>query len=144
VTVVTLCILHFIAVLSVSLHFIFNKSPESTGWWANFLGVQATILASLQYLPQLWTTWKLKHVGSLSIPMMCIQTPGSFVWAISLAMREGTKWSSWLVYVVTGSLQGMLLAMCIAWEVRARKSEPAETRPDEGDEVYTERTALLR
>jgi hypothetical protein len=52
--------------------------------------------------------------------MMCIQTPGSFVWAVSLATREGTRWSSWATYVVTGILQGCLLAMCITWELRDR------------------------
>lgn len=88
--------------------------------YANFLGVQSMVLASLQYVPQIMTTWRLKHVGSLSIPMMLIQTPGSFIWAISLATREGTKWSSWLTYVVTGVLQGGLLVMCISWELRER------------------------
>jgi uncharacterized protein with PQ loop repeat len=91
--------------------------------WANFLGVQSTILASIQYIPQLFTTWKLKHVGSLSIPMMCIQTPGSFVWAVSLATREGTRWSSWATYVVTGILQGCLLIMCITWELADNKAK---------------------
>lgn len=89
--------------------------------WANFLGVQSTILASIQYIPQLYTTWRLKHVGSLSIPMMCIQTPGSFVWAVSLAMREGTRWSSWATYVVTGCLQGALLVMCVIFELSERR-----------------------
>ena len=54
--------------------------------------------------------------------MMCIQTPGSFVWAISLAMREGTRWSSWATYVVTGTLQGGLLVMCVIWEIRERRA----------------------
>ena len=52
--------------------------------------------------------------------MMCIQTPGSFVWAVSLAMREGTAWSSWITYVVTGILQGCLLVMCVIFERRSR------------------------
>ena len=33
------------------------------------------------------TTWKLQAVETLSIPMMCIQTLGIFVWAGSLAVR---------------------------------------------------------
>ena len=101
--------------------------------WANSLGVQSTVLGSIQYLPQLATTWRLKHVGSLSIPMMCIQTPGSFVFAVSLAMREGTLWSSWAMYVVTGSLQGALLVMCVMWELadrRERRSKAAGSAVD--------------
>ena len=79
-------------------------------------------LAAIQYFPQIWTTYNLKHVGSLSIPMMLIQTPGSFVWAASLAARLGTEgWSTWGVYLVTGCLQGCLLAMGIYFEVQARR-----------------------
>jgi len=44
------------------------------------------------------------------------------VWAISLAMREGTAWSSWITYVVTGVLQGCLLAMCVMFEIREKRS----------------------
>lgn len=49
--------------------------------------------------------------------MMCIQTPGSLVWAASLAAREGAKgWSIWGVLVVTACLQGTLLVMAIYFE----------------------------
>lgn len=49
--------------------------------------------------------------------MMCIQTPGSLVWAASLAAREGLKgWSIWGVLVVTACLQGTLLVMAIYFE----------------------------
>lgn len=76
--------------------------------------------------------------------MMCIQTPGSFVWAISLASREGTKWSSWVTYVVTGCLQGCLLAMCIIWSWKEEKGKGVENgsaNVESGDEG--ERRPLL-
>ena len=87
--------------------------------------------------------------------MMCIQTPGSFVWAISLALREGTKWSSWVTYVVTGILQGSLLTMCIMFELaeRAAKKKAGEAAgtvrtgdadaPRENIEALDERAPLL-
>jgi len=54
--------------------------------------------------------------------MMLIQTPGSFVWVGSLAARFGWEgWSTWGVYLVTGVLQGCLLAMAITFEVRERR-----------------------
>lgn len=54
---------------------------------------------------------------------MVIQTPGSFVWAGSLAARLGIEgWSTWGVYLVTGFLQGSLLVMGIYFEVQARKT----------------------
>lgn len=59
--------------------------------------------------------------------MMCIQTPGSFVWAASLASRLGVEgWSAWGVYVVTGCLQGTLLVMGVIYELRWRRKEREE------------------
>jgi hypothetical protein len=49
--------------------------------------------------------------------MMCIQTPGSLVWAGSLAARLGTKgWSTWGVLIVTAALQGTLLGLSVFFE----------------------------
>lgn len=116
-----ICVLHgfLTAILNIV---IINKNPDALQSYANVLGILATVLASIQYLPQLYTTFKLKAVGSLSIPMMCIQTPGSFLWAGSLAARVGwVGWSTWFVYVVTGILQGGVLGMGIFFELRNRK-----------------------
>lgn len=102
---------------------IINKFPDALQSYANVLGILSTVLASIQYLPQLYTTFQLKAVGSLSIPMMCIQTPGSFLWAGSLAARVGwAGWSTWFVYVVTGFLQGGVLGMGIFFELRNRRT----------------------
>jgi hypothetical protein len=102
-------------------------APDHLQGWANFLGVLSTILASIQYFPQIWTTYQLKRVGSLSIPMMCIQTPGSFLWSASLASRLGPAgWSAWGVYLVTGTLQGTLLVMGSYFEYNHAKKEREE------------------
>ena len=59
--------------------------------------------------------------------MMCIQTPGSFVWAASLAARLGPSgWSAWGVYLVTGSLQGTLLILGSWYEIQQRRKEKKE------------------
>lgn len=54
--------------------------------WATFLGITGTLLAAGQYIPQIIYTFRAKLVGSLSIPMMCLQVPGSviFVYSVSL------------------------------------------------------------
>lgn len=119
--VVVTCIVHLIVVLILSFIFIY-RFPRYLQQWANILGVLGTILAAIQFLPQIYTTWRLQAVRSLSIPMMCIQTPGSFVWVASLATRLGTAgWSTWGIYLVTGVLQGFLLVMAISFEIRDRK-----------------------
>jgi hypothetical protein len=114
--ITAICILHALATLIISVAFSIRQ-PSAIPAWANFLGVLSAILASIQYFPQIYTTFRLRCVGSLSIPMMCIQTPGSLIWAASLAAREGAKgWSIWGVLVVTACLQGTLLLMGIYFE----------------------------
>lgn len=97
------------------------RYPGLSYSWANVLGIIASILSTFQYLPQIWTTWTLGHVYSLSIPSMCIQVPGAYVFAFSLYLRVGMSgWSTWLVYCVTGALQGVLLGMAITFDLRER------------------------
>lgn len=118
-----ICLLHGLATIIISVALVITR-PHHLGTWANTLGVTATILAAIQYLPQIWMTYNLGHVGSLSIPMMLIQTPGSFVWSASLAARLGIDgWSTWGVFLVTGCLQGCLLVMGICFEVKARRAK---------------------
>ncbi|OQE94664.1 hypothetical protein PENNAL_c0003G09498 [Penicillium nalgiovense] len=111
-----ICLLHALVTIIISVAFELRQ-PAAVAAWANFLGVLAAVLASIQYFPQIYTTFRLRCVGSLSIPMMCIQTPGSLVWAGSLAARKGwSGWSIWGVLVVTACLQGTLLVMAIYFE----------------------------
>ncbi|KAG9771571.1 hypothetical protein KCU88_g6340, partial [Aureobasidium melanogenum] len=119
-------VVHAVIIAILSFYFVYMRPTHAQGW-ANFLGIFSTVLASIQYFPQIYTTFMLKRVGSLSIPMMCIQTPGSFVWAASLAARLGSEgWSAWGVYVVTGCLQGTLLVMGIYFEIMHRRRERNE------------------
>ena len=53
---------------------------------------------------------------------MCIQTPGSFVFAGNLAARLGwAGWSTWGLFIFTGILQGTVLAMGISFAIRDRR-----------------------
>lgn len=64
---------------------------------------------------------------------MLIQTPGSFLWAGSLAARLGSEgWSTWGTYLVSGMLQGCLLVMGVIFEIRARKAR------GDGEEVSSQ------
>lgn len=76
---------------------------------ALFLGLSGTLLAILQYAPQIYKTYRAGLVGALSLGTMCIQVPGSILFVISIAIRPGTNWTSWIPYAVTGAMQGALL-----------------------------------
>ncbi|KAA1099003.1 hypothetical protein PGT21_032474 [Puccinia graminis f. sp. tritici] len=86
--------------------------------WASSSGILSLLLAACQYLPQIQETFQAKLVRALSIPMMLIQTPGSFLFVYSLAIRPGLNWTTWIVYLVTGILQGVLLILCVLWKIR--------------------------
>lgn len=83
---------------------------------AQFNGMMSTILTIIKYVPQIHTTYKLKHPGTLSVGMMCIQTPGGFIFTATLFFTKGSHWSSWLSYLVAALLQGSLLVLCIYYE----------------------------
>ncbi|KAF0520771.1 pq loop repeat protein [Gigaspora margarita] len=116
---------HFILTVIISICLLkFGGSAEDyppTKYWADALGVASMLFASVQYFPQIIRTWRRKSVGALSIPMMLMQTPGSFLFVYSLAIRPGTRWTTWFVFLVTGCLQGTLLVMCICWHFRAKR-----------------------
>jgi hypothetical protein len=147
--VTIVCVVHTVILIVTSVVIAITQ-PTHLQAWANVLGVMAAVLASIQYFPQIWTTFRLRHVGSLSIPMMCIQTPGSLVWAASLAARLGKEgWSAWGVYVLTAVLQGTLLVMGVYFEYLGPKKDviehPIESSDGhEHDQPPSENTPLLQ
>ncbi|KAK9460426.1 uncharacterized protein V1516DRAFT_676601 [Lipomyces oligophaga] len=105
-------LVHYIITFILAILFHKFGSVASVESYAVFLGMQGTVLAILQYLPQIYTTYKFQHPESLSIHSLLMQAPGSLIWAITLAMRPGTEWSTWMPYLSAAVLQGVLLSMC--------------------------------
>ena len=147
----TLLALLFVGIMSVAVVSMF---PHHTQNWANFLGSVSGVLAAVQYLPQIYYTWKLGDVKSLSVATMLIQVPGAFLFAFSLWLRVGNEgWSTWLVYIVTGILQGILLGLAITYWFQRRRAgklvldsseEEEENEQDlTPDALSNERTGLL-
>ena len=56
---------------------IMHRFPWYAQNWADFLGVLVAALACTQWLPQVFTTWHLGHLGSLSVAMLALSTPVS-------------------------------------------------------------------
>jgi hypothetical protein len=129
IIVLAVSLAFFVFAFLGSVIFVY-AAPSHTRGWANFLGLLATALAAIQYIPQIITTWRLQETGSLSVPMMLIQTPGSFVFAASLAVRLGPGgWSAWGLFILTGLLQGVLLGMSLRFIWRDRQAAKAGNTP---------------
>jgi hypothetical protein len=54
---------------------ILHRFPWFAQRWADILGIVVAALACVQWLPQIWTTWHLGHLGSLSVVAVAISTP---------------------------------------------------------------------
>ncbi|KAG8852489.1 hypothetical protein FRB96_008677 [Tulasnella sp. 330] len=98
-----------------------DSRSERIYLWTTFLGLTSSSLALLQYMPQLLYTYRTKLVGALSLPMMAIQSPGAALMVWTVAIKPGTNWTSWLVYVVAGVMQALLLTMCLVWKARQKR-----------------------
>ncbi|KAL9109212.1 MAG: hypothetical protein Q9227_006137 [Pyrenula ochraceoflavens] len=147
--VTAISVAHAVLVAILSLYFTFGQR-QYLQTYANIIGVCGTGLAAVQYLPQIYTTFLLQNLGSLSIPMMLIQTPGSFVWATSLAVRLGAAgWSTWGLLLVTGTLQAILLGMGIYFLIRDRRNSRKDSDSNSSEDdianglLATEETPLL-
>lgn len=101
---------------------------------ANANGLLSTLLTVVKYVPQIYTTFRLKHPGTLSVGMMCIQTPGGFVFTATLFFTKGLHWSSWVLYLVAACLQGILLTMCLYYEYFKRGETEYHPLEDGGEE----------
>ncbi|KXN92772.1 hypothetical protein AN958_03596, partial [Leucoagaricus sp. SymC.cos] len=121
---------HFMFCATITIYLMMTATPVPIAGvplpayillWATFLGVSAAILATIQYAPQLIYTYQLKLVGALSIPMMCINAPGSVFMIASIALRPDTNWTSWFTFLVGGIMQGILLLMCLILKLRQRR-----------------------
>lgn len=122
-----LVLLHGIAlVIQIIVAFTTNRSILL--YLAQLNGLMSTLLTVIKYVPQIVTTYNLKHPGTLSIGMMCIQTPGGFVFTATLFFTKGSHWSSWVSYLVAALLQGTLLLLCIYYEYIDKSSSEEEQR----------------
>ncbi|EPX74735.1 CTNS domain-containing protein [Schizosaccharomyces octosporus yFS286] len=94
--------------------------------WAAFLGFSASFCAIVQYVPQFISTIRHKSHGALSIPMMVVQTPGGFLIGYLLSRLPGTNWTSYMMYVVSASLQAVLLSLCFYYHLQNKKTKQEE------------------
>jgi hypothetical protein len=98
-----------LTLITVVFMLYFPNSHPLTTTYTSLLSISASLLAVLQYAPQIIRTYRAKVIGALSIGTMLIQVPGSVVFCVSLAGREGVRWDAWGVYAVTGLMQAALL-----------------------------------
>lgn len=113
---------------------ILHQFPWASQTWADILGVSLTVGACLQWLPQIVTTWRLGHLGSLSSTSLCFMAPYTWIFGISMIIRVGINgWSAWIVYVLVGTMQVVLIGFAIVFSLR--KKQQSDDESDTKDET---------
>jgi uncharacterized protein with PQ loop repeat len=88
-------------------------------------GTIAAVFWSVQYVPQIWMTFKLKSSGNLSLIFLGIQAPGSMLNAIFMGIGQSDDWTTWLSSGILSIEQFVILAMGLYYDCCRRLKRDA-------------------
>lgn len=125
-------LIYFSIFLVIGGFYGFESSPVKD--CAYLLGAQNDLLVIFQYLPQIYTTFKNKQSGSLSILTLALQAPGSFLDASFLAFGQTADWSTYCPIALTGVFQTILTIMAIYYDRKKAKNLGFSVIPEETHE----------
>lgn len=109
---------------------VVRRLPWVAQTWADMLGIGVALLACVQWVPQVLTTLHLQTLGSLSLVSLAISTPYTWIFGISMVVRVGFQgWSVWIVYMLVGTMQLILIATGVTYMLRDRRRPPVVERP---------------
>jgi len=86
-------------------------------------GILSTVCTFVQWGPQIYSTYRLKAVGSYSILTLAIQAPGTLVVVYFLLFISKEGISTWLAYLTAGIQQLILLSLLIYYNYKGKKDE---------------------
>ncbi|KAI9020541.1 hypothetical protein DFJ74DRAFT_673568 [Hyaloraphidium curvatum] len=119
ISVTALLVTYFVLCLLLSLLVVFLDPPSGVDQgsaavlYAGILGLISTVFSAVQFLPQIVHTWQEGRVGALSVGMLGMQAPGSFLFVYSLMLQPGTNISTWFPYLLSGLAQSFLLGLAL-------------------------------
>mmetsp|Transcript_8423 Transcript_8423/g.35215 ORF Transcript_8423/g.35215 Transcript_8423/m.35215 type:complete len:321 (-) Transcript_8423:48-1010(-) len=84
-------------------------------WYSYGLSAIGVLAVLFQFTPQIYMTYKIKERGSLSIVMLLIQTPGTWIWLLYL-VADGQNWSTWISTLVAAVEVSILLCQVLWYD----------------------------
>lgn len=105
----------FAALLNTSFNAV-----NFASWVGFLLGLLGTGAIIVQWAPQIWTTFRLRSAGSLSLAMLLIQLPGTLVVIYFQGFVNKAHWSTVLPYAVCVVEFLILIALCVFFMARDR------------------------
>eukprot|EP01088_Endostelium_zonatum_P018285 TRINITY_DN5806_c0_g1_i2.p1 TRINITY_DN5806_c0_g1~~TRINITY_DN5806_c0_g1_i2.p1 ORF type:complete len:320 (+),score=67.49 TRINITY_DN5806_c0_g1_i2:128-1087(+) len=118
-------IIYSIIMYSIGLGLVFGLG-ECSSAVVNFgfsAGILSTVCTFIQWGPQIFSTYRLKAVGSYSILTLAIQAPGTLVVVYFLLFVSKEGISTWLAYLTAGIQQLILLSLLIYYNYKGKKEE---------------------
>ena len=112
------------------LALLFGVVVGTTGWNSRegrILGMTLLLVSSLgqflQWAPQIWRTYKLKHIGALSVPMVFLQAVGAALTAYFFYLDSNDESYTWVPFVIACVLITTLCVLATVYWRRDRKEE---------------------
>ncbi|KAI9596313.1 hypothetical protein BDF19DRAFT_438727 [Syncephalis fuscata] len=98
--------------------------------WAQLLGVINLSTIIMQFIPQLWTTWRCKEIGALSMGFLSFQLMVGIPFTYVLIRQDGADWSTWTPSFILTFFQIILFSLCLFYYIN--NSRPGSiVLPDE-------------
>ncbi|KNC53441.1 PQ loop repeat protein [Thecamonas trahens ATCC 50062] len=119
---VVLLLCYMVAVVTSAAVLVNHFGPchDSVLYFANILGLVATVANIIQWMPQIYTTFSAKRVGSMSIVMVAVGAPGNFLVLFFLAFVSKESVTTWLPNLSAALQQSILLALLLTYRRREK------------------------
>jgi len=108
--------------------------------YAFYLGILSSVSNAVQWIPQIYKTFRAKDPGNLSLLLLLLQAPGSVLVVVFQGVLYRENVSTWLSFVVSGVMQFTLLVMCIIFKLRLRAAKPVTDSAN----IQEEKASLLK
>jgi len=89
---------------------------------AKALGTTSSILMILQWAPQIFTTYRARDPGNLSVLMLLLQMPGALLVMFFQAVLNSADITTWAPYAFLFLEQLILVVMCSIFSIQKRRN----------------------
>ncbi|GAM22534.1 hypothetical protein SAMD00019534_057090, partial [Acytostelium subglobosum LB1] len=107
-----------ISVLTSIFMFLLGPCHQRAYIFAYSIGMVSTVITFIQWLPQIYKTFRDKTVGTFSIMMLIIQFPGNVLMTYFLIFVSHESVSTWLSYVSTTLQVAILLVLLLYYHFK--------------------------
>ncbi|KAJ3427123.1 pq loop repeat protein [Anaeramoeba flamelloides] len=119
-----------ISCFSISIQGVCSNIARNLG---HVLGFFSGCFVLFQWLPQIYSTYKFKGSGSISIITLSIQAPGGIINLIFMIFISKEQFSTWVSIFVNTSQALILLSMLIFYNYKSKLKKKKEQKKELSD-----------